>query len=243
MVRYLLAGLAVLVLALLLLVDLGPEPALPAPLLSYGETVERYYDLRGRNQVVAAVEGTWQATGRRITDRFEVLNARGESFVMLDRFTGKVFTAGRGPQDDLYLNRIRLQPGSPVQVQAVEVQLMDELLASALAAIYPMEREPGLQHIYVSGDVTLPEGSGGTGPNLLPSFAQTSLRRIQPGDGGQGHYQLQYLTASDLIELAGINVASADLIIVATYVPDDAGPTPTPLPTPRAPQPDVEAEQ
>jgi hypothetical protein len=161
---------------------------------------------------------------------------------MLDRFTGKVFTAGRGPDDDLYLNRIRLQPGSPVRVQAVEIQLRDEPLANALAAVYPMERDPGLQHIYVSGDVILPEDGDGSAPLFLPSYAQTALRRIQPGDGGQGHYLLRYLTASDLISLAGVDVASADLTIVATYVPDDAGPTPTPLPTPRAPRPDVEAE-
>jgi hypothetical protein len=241
-VRYLLMGLAVLTLALLLLVDLGQPPAPPAPLPSYGQALEQYYDLRGRNQVVASVEGTWQATGRRIRDRFEILNARGESLVMLDRFTGRVFAAGQAHNDDLYVNKIRLQTGSPVLVQAVEVHLRDESLASALAALYQMEREPGLQHIFVSGDVFLPDDAGTAGTLLSPSYAQTALRRIQPGDGGEGHVRLQYLTASDLFELAPVDVASADLIIVATYVPDDTDPTPTPLPSPPAPGPGVETK-
>lgn len=230
-------GLAVSALLLLFLVNLGQPPAPPAPLPSYGETLDRYYALRGRNQVVAAVEGTWQATGRRITDRFEVLSAAGESFVMLDRFTGKVFTAGRGAGDNLYLNRIRLQAGAPVRIQAVEVQLQGEALANALPAIYQMEREPGLQHIYVSGDVILSRGPDDAGLPLAPSYAQTSLRRIQPGDGGQtdGHYRIQYLAASDLIGLAHVEVEAADLVIVATYLEDAPGPTPTALPGPPAP--------
>lgn len=240
--QILMTGLALAVLALLLLVDIGPPPPPPAPELSYGQTLDRYYALRGRNQVVAAVEGTWQVTGRRITDRFEVLNASGESFVMLDRFTGKVFTAGRGPDDDLYLNRIRLQPGSPVRVQAVEVQLRDAPLANALPAIYQMERDQGLQHIFVSGDVVLSGDGTDTEALLAPSYAQTALRRIRPGDGGKGHYQIRYLTASDLIKLAGVGVASADLVIVATFVPDDAGPKPTPLPTPEVLEPQVGAQ-
>jgi inner membrane protein len=240
--QVLMSGLIIAVIALLLLVELGQPPPPPAPELSYDQALERYYSLRGRNQVVAAVEGTWQAAGRRIAARFEVLNARGESLVMLDRFTGKVFTAGQGPEDDLYLNRIRLQPGSPVRVQAVEVQLRDELLASALPAIYQMEREPGLQHIFVSGDLFLSEDGSTAGAPLEPSYAQTGLRRVQPGDGGPRHFQLRYLTASELIELAGVGVDSADLIITATYVPDEAGPTPTPLPTPRLAEPGVETK-
>lgn len=241
----LLFGLAAAALFLLLFVDVGQPPPPPAPVPSYAQTLDRYYALRGRNQVVAAVEGTWQATGRRITDRFEVLNAAGESFVMLDRFTGKVFSAGRGAADNLYLNRIKLQAGPPIRIQAVEVQLQDQALVDALPAIYQMEREPGLQHIYVSGDVILLPGPDDAEPHLVPSQAQTGLRHIQPGDGDptERHYRLQYLTASDLIDLAHVEVEAADLVIVATYVPDASGPTPTPLPTPPTLQPTVEAER
>lgn len=230
----LLVALLALCLLLLTVVDLDQPAPPPAPLPSYAQNLEQYYGLRGKNQVVASVEGTWQATGRRITDRFEVLNAEGETFVLLDRFTGKVFTAGQGADDNLYVNRMRLSSGAALRIQAVEVQLRDEPLANALATIYQMEREPGLQHIYVSGDVVLADGAGGTGPSLSPSYAQTTLRRIQPADGGMGpgHYQLRYLTATELIELAPIEVASANLVLVATYVPDATGPTPTPLPEP-----------
>ena len=239
----LLLGLAAIALFLLLFVDVGRPPPQPAPVPSYAQTLDRYYALRGRNQVVAAVEGTWQATGRRITDRFEVLNAAGESFVMLDRFTGKVFAAGRGAADNLYLNSIRLQEGPPIRIQAVEVQLQDQALADALPAIYQMEREPGLQHIYVSGDVILPPGPADAEPPLAASQAQTSLRHIQPSDGDptNRHYRLQYLTAPNLIDLAHVQVEMADLVIVATYVPDASGPTPTPLPTPLL-QPTVEVK-
>jgi inner membrane protein len=230
--------LAVSGLAVLFAVDIGQPPPPPAPVPSYSETLEQYYELRGRNQAIASVEGTWQATGRRITDRFEVLNARGESFVMLDRFTGKVFAAGRGADDNLYLNRIRLQVGPPVRIQAVELHLQDEPLAEALPDVYQMEREPGLQHIYVSGDVVLRPRADNAPPSLSSSHAQTTMRHVQRvnGDPIAEHYRLQYLTAAELIQLAQLEVKSADLVIVATYVQDAPSPTPTPLPSPPAPQ-------
>jgi inner membrane protein len=235
-----LAGCA---LALLFVVDVGRPPPPPSPVPSYGETLEEYYGLRGRNQAVASVEGTWQATGRRITDRFEVLNAVGDSYVMLDRFTGKVFTAGRGASDNLYLNRIRLQAGAPIRIQAIEVQLRDAPLADALPTIYQMEREPGLQHIYISGDVVLPASPDDVPPPVAASYDQTTLRRIRAIDRtlAEGHYRIQYLAAADLIELANVEVESADLVIVATYVQDAPGPTPTALPSPPAPQSTAEA--
>jgi membrane-bound metal-dependent hydrolase YbcI (DUF457 family) len=224
-------------LFLLLAVDLGQPPPAPTPAPPYEEILEQYYSLRGRNQVVAAVEGTWQATGRRIRDRFEILNGVGDSLIMLDRFTGKVFSAGRGAGDNLYLNSIRLEPGSPVKVQAVEVQLNDQTLAAALPAIYEMEREPGLQHIYVSGDLVLPPAREEDGPPLPLSYAQTSLRQIQAKDpaDGSNRYSLQYLGASEFIELASVEAQIADLVIVATYTDPAAGPTPTALPTARPP--------
>jgi hypothetical protein len=176
------------------------------------------------------VQGTWQATGRRTAGRFEILNAAGESFVMLDRFSGKVFTAGRSDDDDLYLNQITLQPGASTQTRAVEVHLQDQPLLEALPVVYLMQREAGLEHIYVSGDVVVPHLQDGGGLTLPLDYAQTRLRKIQSPN--PGHYTLHYLTASELIELANIQADTADLVIVATYVSPEGEPTPTPLPSP-----------
>jgi inner membrane protein len=223
-------GLAVTALLLLLAVDIGP-PALPTtPPPSYEQTLERYYSMRGNNQVFAYVEGTWQATGKRMSGWLEILNAAGESFTMLDRFDGKVFTGGRGAQDNLYLNRITLRAGPSVRVKPSEIHLKDQRLAAGLAVLYEMQREPGLEHIYVSGDVIVPVLPGSGNPVLLQDYAQTSLRRIQLQE--PGHYTLHYLTASDLIALGNVLVETADLVIVATYVSPDEGPTVTPLPPP-----------
>jgi membrane-bound metal-dependent hydrolase YbcI (DUF457 family) len=224
------ASLAIVCVILLLVVDIGPPKPTPVASPSYEQTIERYYALRGRNLVFADVEGTWQATGRRIRGRFEVLNAADESFIMLDRYDGKVFTAGRTASDNLYLNRITLQPGSPVRVKPAEIHLQDEPLAEGLPVLYQMQREPGLQHIYVSGDVIIPGLSDLISPTLPIDNAQTSLRRIQAQ--GPGHYSLHYLTASELIELASQRVSTADLVIVATYATMVTGPTITPLPSP-----------
>lgn len=223
-------ALALATVALLSVVDIGNPAPPPPPVPSYEQTVERYYDLRGRNLVFAAVQGTWQATGRRIGGRFEILNAAGESFIVLDRFSGKVFTAGRSEGDDLYLNRITLQPGASAQTRAVEVHLQDQPLLEALPVVYLMQQEPGLQHIYVSGDVVVPHLQDGSSPTLPLDYAQTRLRKIQSPN--PGHYTLHYLTASELIELANIQADSADLVIVATYVSPEGEPTPTPLPSP-----------
>lgn len=228
--RRLAVALALVAGILLLAVDLGPAPSPPVPVPTYEQTVERYYAMRGRYLVFADVQGTWQATGRRVSGRYEVLNAAGQSFTMLDRYTGKVFTAGRAPTDNLYLNGIRLTTGSPVRIKAIEVQLRDQPLAQALPLVYSMQREPGLQHIYVSGDVIVPTLQDIVSPTLAVDYAQTSLRRIQAQDGG--HYSLHYLTASDLIELANVGVETADLVIVATYERPATGPTVTPLPSP-----------
>jgi hypothetical protein len=174
--------------------------------------------------VFADVEGTWQATGRRVSDRFEVLNATGQTLVMLDRYTGRVFTAGRSATDHLYLNRITLLAGEPARIKPVEIQLQAQPLADALPTLYAMQSEPGLQHIYISGDLIMPSST------LPVDYAQMQIRRIEAD--GVGRYALHYLTASALIELANLQVESADLVIIATYAGPTTGPTATPLPSP-----------
>jgi membrane-bound metal-dependent hydrolase YbcI (DUF457 family) len=234
--RWLVAGLAVVAVFLFLVVDIGrpAPPAAPAP--SYEQTLQRYYSMRGNNQVFVYVEGTWQATGKRMSGWLEVLNASGESFILLDRFDETIFTGGRGAQDNLYLNRISLRTGPSIRVKPTEIHLEDQSLATGLAVVYEMQREPGLEHIYVSGDVFLPLPLDTTDPVLPADYAQTKLRRIRAHNGG--HYTFHYLTASDLVALANVQVELADLVIVATYTSPASGPTVTPLPPlPSTPEP------
>jgi inner membrane protein len=220
--RRMAAGLLVVLAALLLVVDWGPEPTPPVAQLTYEQTVERYYSLRGRNRAFAHIEGSWQATGRRWGAYLEILNATGESFILWDSFTGEIFTAGRAPQDNFYLSSINLVTGEAVHVKPVEAQLENQQLADALPVVYQMQLEPGLVYIYVSGDVSADDP-------IHTDFAQTHLRKIQKDDSG--HYSLHYLTAAEFIELAAIEVERADLIISATYALSPTGPTATPLPT------------
>lgn len=233
--RWLAASLVVVATILFLVVDVGRRqpPAAPAP--SYEQTIQRYYSLRGNNQVFAYVEGTWQATGKRMSGWLEILNATGETFILLDRFDGSVFAGGRNAEDDLYLNRISLRTGPAIRVKPTEIYLEDQDLAAGLAVLYEMQREPGLEHIYISGDVFVPIQSAAVGPVLQAEYAQTRLRRIQHQD--DGHFTFHYLTASDLIELANLHVELANLVIVATYTSPASGPTVTPLPLP-APTPE-----
>jgi inner membrane protein len=225
------AALGVVAIALLLVVDIGPPQPQQVPAPSYEQTLKRYQSTRGNNLIFAYLEGVWQATGRRMSGQFEILNAVGQSFVVLDRFTGQVFTAGRDANDNLYINQITLQTGPPASVKPVELHLEEQRLAEALPILYQMQLEPGLQYIYVSGEVVVPSLQDVVGPTLQPDYAQTSLRRIQAADG-LGHYRLSYLTASDLIELANVQVEAADLVIVAVYTHPPTGPTVTPLPSP-----------
>jgi hypothetical protein len=169
---------------------------------------------------------------------------------MLDRYTGRLFSAGRSADDNLYLNRIDLVAGAPVEVKAVEIHLEDTTLAELLPVLQQMQREPGLEHIYVSGDLISAQpptrgdttGSSveetGDQPNmstseLTPDYAQTSLRKIT--QAGPDHFTLRYLTAAELIERANVHVDMADLVVVATYVKPATGPTATPLPLPPTP--------
>jgi inner membrane protein len=225
--------LAASALFLLLRVDLGPAAPPPAAALSYEQTLERYYSMRGRNLVIARVEGSWQATGRRMSGSFEVLNAQGQSFVLLDRYDGAVFTAGREATDNFYPSSISLSLGSAVRIKPVEVHLREQRMFDALPTIYQMQGEPGLEHIYVSGDVVLPASQEVTSPTLQVDYAQNQIRKIQAHE--PGHYSLHYLTASELIDLAHLQVDLADLILVATYATPVAGPTVTPLPSPPPP--------
>jgi membrane-bound metal-dependent hydrolase YbcI (DUF457 family) len=228
--QWLAAALGTASIVLLLFVDLGPARPQLAPAPSYEQTLQRYQSGRGNNLIFANLAGVWQATGRRMSGQFEVLNATGQSFIVLDRYTGQVFTAGRQAGDNLYVNQITLQTGPPASVKPVEVHLENERLADALAILYQMQREPGLQHIYVSGDVIVPALQDTISPTLQADYAQTSLRRIQAD--GAGHYRLDYLTASDLIDLASVQVETADLVIDAVYTLPPTGPTVTPLPSP-----------
>lgn len=228
--RRLVAVLAAIALVLLLVVGLGPAPSPPpAPALSYEQTLDRYHGLRGRYLVFAYVQGTWQTSGLRLSGRFEVLNAVESSYVLLDRYSGKVFRGGRSPEDHVYLDSISLQTGSQVQIKPVEIVLQDRPLADGLPVLYEMQREPGLEYIYVFGDVLLPAG---TDTGLPVDQVLTGVPRIRLGE--PGHYHLQYLPAADLIALAGVEVETANLLVVGTYTSPPAGPTATPLPPPPA---------
>jgi membrane-bound metal-dependent hydrolase YbcI (DUF457 family) len=227
--RAIAAGLVIAVIILLLVVDLDhPEPV-TAPQPSYQQILERYYAMRGRTQVFAYIEGSWQISGRPISGRFEILNASGESFIVLDRFSGKVFAAGRSADSHVYLDRIILQSGPSVSVRPVEIHLEKQPLSDAVNIVYQMQSEPGLQYIYVSGDVLLPVPQDPTRPTLSMDYSLTSLRKIQAHD--EGHYSLHYLTAAELIRLADLRVETADLVITATYATPAIGPTVTPLPS------------
>lgn len=215
--------------AMLFAADLEPPQPPPVEVPSYEQSLQRYESLRGRTLVLADVDGIWQATGRRVYARFEVLSMEGESLVMLERFTGRIFRAGRQPEDHLYLNRLSIVAGSAVRVKPVEISLADQLLADALPVVYQMQVEPGLQHIYVSGELVVASDAAVTGDRLSGDHAQLQVRRIIEGEGNQ--FRLQYMTASELIALAGIRVESGQLVIVATYTSPASGPTATPLPT------------
>lgn len=231
--RRLVAGLAAISLVLLLLVGLGPEPPPPpAPAPSYEQMLDSYHGLRGRYLVFAYVQGTWQTSGLRLSGRFEVLNAAGSSYVLLDRYTGEIFTAGRSAEDHVYLDSITLQTGPRVQIKPVEIVLEDRPLADGLAVLYEMQRAPGLEYIYVFGDVLLPTVPGAGQSGLPVAHTLTGVPRIQPGE--PGCYHLQYLPAADLITLAGVEIETANLLIVATYTSPPTGPTATPLPAPAA---------
>jgi hypothetical protein len=185
--------------------------------------------MRGRTLVTAYIDGSWQISGRPISGRFEILNASDESFIMHDRYSGKIFTAGRAADDNVYLNQVILQSGPSVLVKPVEVHLEHQPLADALDIAYEMQREPGLQHIHVTGDLLLPVLENVISSTLQADYGQTSLRKIR--SHGLGHYTLHYLTAVDLIELADVEVKTADIVIVATYTRPATGPTVTPLPS------------
>ena len=226
--RIIAVSLAIAGLILLLVVDLDQPKPPPTPTLSYQQTIERYYSMRGKTQVSAYIDGSWQVSGRPLSGRFEILNASDESFIMLDRYSGKIFTAGRTADDNVYPNRIILQTGSPVLVKPVEVHLEHQRLSDALNIAYEMQREPGLQHIHITGDLLLPVLQNVISPTLQADYSQTSLRKIRSHN--LGHYSLHYLTAAELIELADVEVETADLVIVATYARPATGPTVTPLP-------------
>jgi membrane-bound metal-dependent hydrolase YbcI (DUF457 family) len=227
--RMLAGGLAVAAVLLLLVVGSRPQPA-PAPTPTYEQTLDRYYSMRGRTQVFAYIEGSWQLSGHPISGWFEILNALDDSYLLLDRYTREIFTAGQTAGDNVYLTRVVLRSGPATVVKPAELYLENQRLAEALDIVYEMQREPGLEYIYVSGELVL-AGSQEAGAALLrEDLSQTSLRKIRRDD--DGHYSLHYLDAAELIGLAEVRVQTADLVIVATYVPEQASPTVTPLPSP-----------
>ena len=226
--RVLAAGLAVMGFILLFAVDLGRPDAPPAPAPSYAQTMERYYSIRGQNQVFAYINGSWQISGLPISGWFEILNAREQSYVVLDRYSGKIFTAGRTREDNVYLNRVSLQVGPSVVIKPVEAHLERQSLGDATAIVYEMQKDPGLQHIYVTGELVLSTLHDATNPVLRADHGQAGLPKIQEHE--LGHFGLYYLSAAELIEIADLQVETADLVIVGTYARPATGPTVTPLP-------------
>jgi hypothetical protein len=103
-------------------------------------------------------------------------------------------------------------------------------LREALLPLYQMELEPGLQHIYISGEIRSALNNRTPGKGLQVDLDHTRLRKIDSPD--EGRYILRHLTAAELIELADVFVEFGNLVVVATYTVPAAGPTPTPLPLP-----------
>ncbi len=228
--RRIAASLAITALILLFVVDLRHLDPPPAPAPSYEQTLDRYFSMRGKTQVLGYIDGSWQISGRPISGWFEILNASNESFIVLDRYSGTIFTAGRSGEDNVYLNRIVLQGGPSILIKPVEIHLERQPLADALDIVYEMQQESGLQHIYVSGELLLPIQQSADEPQLQADHSQTELRRILVR--GLGRYSLRYLSAADLIGLGDLQVETAELVIVATYARPATGPTVTPLPSP-----------
>ncbi|MFN2219020.1 MAG: metal-dependent hydrolase [Anaerolineae bacterium] len=226
--RILAAGLAVTAIILLSAVDLGPVEPAPVPAPTFDQTLDRYYSMRGRNQVFAYIDGSWQLSGQRISGWFEVLNASGESYVILDRFSGEIFQAGRNAGDNVYVNRIVLRTGPSILVKPVELHLKDQPVADGLDIVYDMQGEPGLLHIYAFGNLVLFDAQSSGGPALWQDHTLNGLQKIQ--QQGDRSYSFQYLTATELIDLASLRVESASLMIVATYERPASSPTATPLP-------------
>ena len=226
--RLIAAGLAVIGLILLFTVEIERQEAPSAPTPSYEQTLEHYYSMRGKNQVFAYLDGSWQLSGLPISGRFEILNARDQSYIVLDRYTGKVFTAGRAGEDNVYLNRVILQSGPSVLIKPIEIYLEHQSLGDAADTVYEMQRDPGLQHIYVTGDLVLSTLNDTASSALQADYSQTHLRQIQ--EHGMGRFSLHYLSAAELLELADLRVETADLIITGTYARPATGPTVTPLP-------------
>jgi hypothetical protein len=236
--RWLAAGLVVMAAVLLVAVDLNQNPAEVAALPSYEQSISQFYALRGRRLAYADIDGTWQATGRPVTAWFEIVSGEGQTLILIDRYTGRILSAGRDVNVDVHLNRIRVVAGPAVQVKAIEVPLNNQSLADLLDPIYQMQQEPGLQHILISGQIVVPGSTQESQPSLRADLTQTGVPKIQVE--GDGQYRLQYLTAAELIALANVQVSNGDLVVVATYVSPAAGPTATPLPSPPPPSEPVQ---
>ena len=226
--RVVAAALAIIGLLLLFAVDFGRPETPQAPSPSYEQTLEHYYSMRGKNQVFAYLDGSWQISGLPISGRFEILNTRDQSYVVLDRYSGNIFTAGRSSEDNVYLNRAILQRGPSIVIKPVEIHLEHQVLGDATDVVYQMQRDPGLQHIYVTGDLVLSTLNDTASSALQADYGQTHLRQIQ--EHGMARFSLHYLSAADLLKLADLQVETADLIIVGTYARPATGPTVTPLP-------------
>ncbi len=226
--RVVAAGLVVIGLLLLFALDLGHPDAPQAPVPSYEQTLEQYYTMRGRSQVFAYLDGSWQTSGMPISGRFEILNARDQSYVVLDRYSGMIFTAGQTSEDNVYLNRVILQRGSSIVIKPVDIHLERQSLGDATDVVYEMQRDPGVQHIYVTGDLVLSTLNDTANSALQADYGQTHLQQIQ--EHGMGRFSLHFLSAADLLKLADLQVETADLIIVGTYARPATGPTVTPLP-------------
>jgi membrane-bound metal-dependent hydrolase YbcI (DUF457 family) len=224
------AVLGIMLIVALFVADVGPTrpPIVVQP--TYEQTLERYYGMRGRRLVYADVNGSWQASGRRLYGRFEVLNASGRSYVLLDTYTGQVFTGGRDATDHLYLDSIAIVPGPAAKVKPVEFPFRDEPISAVLPTVYEMQSEPGLEHIYVSGEVILAlDEQESLLEQLAADYSQTKVRRFEKLD--ERHYRLSYVPAFQLIAMAGITLQEGELLVVATYESPPGGPTVTPLPT------------
>lgn len=151
------------------------------------------------HQVFVDFTGRFTASQRLVCGRWEVLDPRSSTSLLVEDPHGTRYILGTHPHDTIQVFTIRARKGPPLTVRLQRIRLHDQTFSDLLPLI------PAEGRTYLIGSVQTPEA-------LLPHVL---VDQFQPIQVGNQRIEFHYATARDLhdAQLSGLYVAEGEVLL------------------------------
>lgn len=152
--------------------------------------------------LTATINGREAITQQPVDAEYEVIRSLTQNDLLIKDRQGKLYRAGTSQECQIITNRVVIQRGQKIRTKAKEIQLQEQVIAEAIAAI-PLKRT------YINGTLTLEDAEDLVLPTYPDRFDTIT---IQPGRGIM-IVRLDSANPAEVKKLLGDYYATGSLII------------------------------